>query len=67
MVEKHNSVIITINLKYLFLYFGIFPSKYVIMLVLYLGLAKKHFHQSLLSSFKMNDTDNFEDKCFAHF
>ena len=49
------------RLWYLFLYFGIFHSKSVIMLVLCLFLAKKYFNQFSLSVLKMNDTVNFED------
>ena len=45
----------------IFLYFGIFHSKSVSILVFCLGLGKTHFHQFLLSVFKMNDTVNFED------
>ena len=55
------------KLWYLFLYFGIFHSKSIIMLVLCLVLKKNDFHQFLLSVLKINDTVNFEDKCFVHF
>ena len=44
----------------LFLYFGLFNSKSVIMLVLCLDLARNHFHQILLNVFKINDTVDFE-------
>ena len=47
-----------------FLYFGIFHSKYVIMLVSCLDLEKEYFHQFLLTVFKMNDTVNFEEVFF---
>ena len=55
------------RLWYLFLYFGIFHSKSVIMLVLCLFLAKKYFNQFSLSVLKMNDTVNFKDNVFVHF
>ena len=55
------------TLWYLSLFFGVFHSKSVIMLVLYLYLAKNCFHQFLLSVFKINDTVNFEDNVFVHF
>ena len=47
------------KLWYLFLYFGIFNSKSVIMLVLCLFWAKNILHTFLLSIFKMNDAVNF--------
>ena len=66
MVEKYNTLI-TINYGAYFLCFGIFHSKSVIMLVLCLYLAKKHFHPFLLSVFKINDTVSFEDNIFVQF
>ena len=50
------------KLRCLFLYFGIFHSKSVIIIGLRLDLAENIFHQFLPSVFKMNDTSNFEDK-----
>ena len=44
MVEKHNTLI-TINYGNYFLYFGIFHSKSVMMLVLCLAMAEENFHQ----------------------
>ena len=47
--------------------FGIFHSKSVIMIVLCLDWAKKHFHQFLLCFFLKNDTVNFQDNYFVGF
>ena len=49
----------------LFLYFRIFHSKSVVILVLCLDLEK--YHQNLLSIFKMNNNVNIEDNFFVHF
>ena len=47
------------------LYFGIFHSKSIIILVLCLYLAK-NIYQVLLSVFKMNDTVNFADNFYVN-
>ena len=47
------------------MYFGIFHSNSVIMLVLCPVLIKNNVHQFLLSVSKMNDTVDFEDNLCA--
>ena len=65
MVEKNNSLF-TINYGTTFLSWNI-SFKVCNNACIMHSLEKNHFHQFLLSVFKMNDTVNFEDNFVIQF